>query len=150
MDTAMAFIITKYAHFLGILLLFSSCLLEYQRIKPILTRAEVKRLIHVDIVFGLSALLVLMSGLAMALWLAKPLDYYLNNWIFHFKYSLFIIIGLISAYPTVFFFRNRRGNDADAIDLPSGVKTVIKLELTGILCLPLLGILIAAGFGVIK
>ena len=146
----MAFIITKYAHFLGILLLFSSCLLEYQRLKPILTRAEVKRLARVDIVFGLSALLVLMSGLAMALWLAKPLDYYLNNWIFHFKYSLFIVIGLISAYPTVFFISNRRGNDADTLDLPRGMKTVITLELTGILCLPLLGILMAAGFGAIR
>lgn len=146
----MAFIITKYIHFISILLLFSCCLLEYARMKPTILRAEIKRLFWIDALFGFSALIVLLSGLAMALWLAKPLDYYLSNWIFHFKYTLFISIGLISAYPTLFFFRNRKGEETDRLDLPKNMKTVIRLELAGLLCLPLLGILVAAGFGAIR
>ncbi len=146
----MAFIITRYIHFLSILLLFSSGLLEYLLLKPILSRAKIKQLMRIDIVFGLSALVVLLSGLTMAIWLAKPLDYYLSNWIFHLKYSLFIIIGLISAYPTLFFFRNRTGDDTNIINLPRGLKTIVRLELAGILCLPLLAILMAGGFGVIQ
>lgn len=146
----MAFISIKYIHFVSILLLFSCCLLEYVQLKPTFSRSKIKRLMQIDILFGLSALVVLLSGLSMALWLAKPLDYYLNNWIFHLKYSLFITIGLISAYPTLFFFRNRTGDDDDMIKLPRGLKAVVRLELAGILCLPLLAILMAGGFGEIQ
>ena len=146
----MAFISIKYIHFVSILLLFSFCLLEYVQLKPTFSRSNIKRLMQVDILFGLSALVVLFSGLLMALWLAKPLDYYLNNWIFHLKYSLFITIGLISAYPTRFFFLSRRGDDADNIELPKRLRLAVRLELAGILCLPLLGILMASGFGVIR
>ncbi|MCW8891103.1 MAG: DUF2214 family protein [Sedimenticola sp.] len=146
----MAFIITKYIHFISILVLFSCCLLEYVQLQPSMKRSKIKRLLQTDILFGLSALVVLLSGLAMALWLAKPLGYYLSNWFFHLKYTLFILIGLISAYPTLFFFRNRRGDDADNIELPNRLRQIIQIELAGILCLPLLGILMASGFGAIR
>jgi len=146
----MAFIITKYIHFISIFSLFSCCLLEYVQLQPTMERSKIKGLMQTDLLFGLSALIVLLSGLAMTLWLAKPLDYYLSNWIFHFKYTLFISIGLISFYPTLFFFRNRKGEETDRLDLPKNMKTVIRLELAGLLCLPLLGILVAAGFGTIR
>lgn len=146
----MAFVITKYLHFLGILTLFAVCLLEHQLLAPRLPRSTIQRLMRVDGLFGLAALVVLLSGLGMALWLAKPLDYYLGNWVFHLKFTLFILIGLISAYPTLYFLRNRKGDPEEKVALPAAIRQVIRLELLGILCLPLLGVLMANGYGVIE
>ncbi|WP_428609917.1 DUF2214 family protein [Sedimenticola sp.] len=146
----MAYLITQYLHFLGILTLFATCLLEHRLLAPTLSRSDIRRLMRIDILLGIEALVVLLSGLSLTLWLAKPLDYYLGNGVFHLKYTLFILIGLISAYPTQFFLRHRKGDPEQQIAVPAAVRRVIRLELAGILCLPLLALLMANGYGMIK
>ncbi len=139
------YITAKYLHLLAILMLFCTCLIEYRMLAREVRRATLKRLASVDLLFGLAALLVLLSGLSMALWFAKPLGYYLDNGLFHLKFGLFILIGLISAYPTLFFFRHRKGDPDESVALPLALIWIVRLELLGILILPLLGILIASG-----
>ena len=67
-----AFILTRYGHFLGILAIAASLVAEHLLIAPTLTRREIRRLAIVDGIYGAGALLALGCGLGWlftaALW----------------------------------------------------------------------------------
>ncbi|MDE1463430.1 DUF2214 family protein [Spartinivicinus poritis] len=145
----MDYILTKYIHLLAILLLFSTCVAEHLLISDRMQRAEVKRLAKVDVFFGVSAFIVLLSGLAMMLWVGKPTEYYLANWMFHLKFTVFIVVALLSIYPTIYFIKTRKAGElTDMVELPKIIKIIIRVELLGIIILPLLGVMMASGFGI--
>jgi len=146
--------IAAYLHYLSIFLLFALLTLEHQLFKPPLDLPRARSLIRVDIAYGLSAGLVLASGIARLLWYGKGPAYYLHNSLFHAKFGLFILIALLSILPTVVFLNWR--NDLRAGQVPQlsarlGTLVImcIRLELLLLLILPLLAALMARGFGVI-
>jgi putative membrane protein len=146
--------IAAYLHYLSIFLLFALLTLEHQLFKRPLDLPRARSLIRVDIAYGLSAGLVLASGIARLLWYGKGPAYYLHNSLFHAKFGLFILIALLSILPTVVFLNWR--NDLRAGQLPQlsarlGTLVImcIRLELLLLLILPLLAALLARGFGVI-
>ncbi|EQM69085.1 DUF2214 family protein [Pseudomonas tohonis] len=151
----MAQAIAAYLHYLSIFLLFSLLVLEHRLFKLPLDLERARSLIRVDIAYGLSAGLVLTTGLARVLWYGKGTEYYLKNSLFHAKIGLFILVALLSALPT-FVFLNWR-NELKAGQVPQvGPKTAklvimaIRLELLLALVIPLLAALMARGFGVIS
>ena len=77
---------------------------------------------------------------------AKPSDFYTNNPVFHAKLSLFVVVGLLSIYPTVFFMRNRK-NEAETLAVPVGVIRVLRMELVLLVFIPVLAFLMARGVG---
>lgn len=151
----MAQAIAAYLHYLSIFLLFSLLVLEHRLFKLPLDLERARSLIRVDIAYGLSAGLVLATGLARVLWYGKGTEYYLKNSLFHAKIGLFILVALLSALPT-FVFLNWR-NELKAGQVPQvSPKTArlvimaIRLELLLALVIPLLAALMARGFGVIS
>src|SRR5687768_2059435 len=95
-------LILRYFHFVSIFAIVGALVSEHLLLKPVLTRAEIRRLSIIDAVYGLAALTLL--GVGLTLWLGgvgKPSDWYSLNWIFHLKISCFLLIGLMSIYPTV-------------------------------------------------
>ncbi|WP_163834025.1 DUF2214 family protein [Spartinivicinus ruber] len=145
----MDYIITKYIHLLATLLLFSTCVAEHLLLSDRMQRVEIKRLAIIDAIFGVSALVVLLSGLVLVLWLGKPTDYYLANWLFHLKVTVFIVVALLTIYPTIYFIKTRKaGNLTDMVEPPKTIKMMIRVELLGIIILPLLGVMMANGFGI--
>jgi putative membrane protein len=146
--------IAAYLHYLSIFLLFALLTLEHQLFKRPLDLPRARSLIRVDIAYGLSAGLVLATGIARLLWYGKGPAYYLHNSLFHAKFGLFILIALLSILPTVVFLNWR--NDLRAGQVPQlsarlGTLVImcIRLELLLLLILPLLAALMARGFGVI-
>ena len=146
--------IAAYLHYLSIFLLFALLTLEHQLFKRPLDLPRARSLIRVDIAYGLSAGLVLASGIARLLWYGKGPAYYLHNSLFHAKFGLFILIALLSILPTLVFLNWR--NDLRAGQVPQlsarlGTLVImcIRLELLLLLILPLLAALLARGFGVI-
>lgn len=142
----MAEVIARYCHFLGIIILASSLVAEHLLLKRSLPKAELKRIAIVDAVYGLAALAVLGAGLSLWLLVGKPADFYSHNPVFHAKVGAFVLMGLISLYPTVFFVKQRR-NPAAAIEVPPSIIMAIRLELLLLLVIPLLAVLMAHGFG---
>src|SRR5215212_6555320 len=113
-------IFLRYIHFISIFAIVSTLVSEHLLLKKELTRAELGRLSKIDAVYGIAALTLLAAGLT--LWLGgvgKPAIYYSKNWIFHTKITLFLIVGLLSIYPTVFFIKNRKGNAQEKITIPN-------------------------------
>jgi len=143
----MDFIVIKSIHLTAILFVFGTLLIEFALVKPALVRAEIKRLAVVDAIYGISAVAVLISGLAMVFFLdsGKGSAFYTSNFAFYIKLALFIIIGLLSIVPTVFFLKNNKGDIDENVKVPDVVNLIIRAEILLILCLPLLGVLLANG-----
>ncbi|BCD84950.1 hypothetical protein PSm6_13570 [Pseudomonas solani] len=151
----MAQAIAAYLHYLSIFLLFSLLVLEHRLFKLPLDLERARSLIRVDIAYGLSAGLVLATGLARVLWYGKGTEYYLKNSLFHAKIGLFILVALLSALPTFVFLNWRNELKAGQVPQvsPKTAKLVImaiRLELLLALVIPLLAALMARGFGVIS
>ena len=140
-------IIIKYVHFLSIFAIVAALSGEHLLLKDQLSRKEIRRISILDTIYGISALTLLLAGLSLWLWVGKPADFYSKNWIFHLKLTLFIIIGLLSIYPTIFFLKQRKGDETEKVDVPKRVKMMIRLELLLLFIIPLLASLMAKGIG---
>jgi putative membrane protein len=138
----------RYIHFISIFAIVGTLVSEHLMLKKSMTRAEIKRLAHIDSVYGIAALTLVIAGLY--LWLGsvgKPSWYYSKNWIFHTKITLFAIIGLLSIYPTVFFLRNRKGVMTETVEIPALLFFMLRIELLLLFIIPLLAGLMAHGVG---
>lgn len=145
--------LAAYLHYLSIFLLFALLSIEHVQFKLPLDLKRARSLIITDVAYGICAGVVLFTGLARVLWYGKGLDYYLSNSLFHAKVGLFILVGLISALPTFVFVNWRNSLKAGEVPQVSErqgrlVISVIRLELLLLLCIPLLAVLMARGFGV--
>lgn len=141
-------IFLRYLHFICIFAIVGSLVSEHMLLKRTLTRREIARLAAIDAVYGIAALVLVGAGLM--LWLGsvgKPAVFYSKNWIFHAKLTAFVIVGLLSISPTVFFTRNRKGNPDEIVDVPKGVFMMLRLELLLLFIIPLLAGLMAHGVG---
>ncbi|HEX7016992.1 MAG TPA: DUF2214 family protein [Cyclobacteriaceae bacterium] len=141
-------IILRYLHFISIFAIVGTLTSEHVLLRNSMTRREIGRLARIDAVYGIAALTLLGAGLT--LWLSnigKPAEFYSRNWIFHTKISLFLLVGILSIYPTVFFIKQRKGPADESVNVPKSVFTLLRLELTLLVIIPLLAGLMARGVG---
>lgn len=141
----MSDIFIRYAHFLGIMILSSCLFAEYLLISREVALKQFKKIMVIDAIFGMSALMILIAGLLLWFYVGVS-EYYTTNWIFHLKLTLFVLIALLSIYPTVFFLRNRTRQD-DSITIPKAVITLIRLEMLLLFMVPLCAVFMARGYG---
>jgi putative membrane protein len=59
----------------------------------------------------------------------------------------FVMIGLLSIYPTVFFIKNRKGKDDEVVSIPPTIFWMLRFELLLLFVIPLLAGLMAHGVG---
>lgn len=141
-------ILLRYLHFISIFVIVSALVAEHLLLKKELTRKELTRLSRIDAVYGIAAVVLVAAGLT--LWLGsfgKPSIVYSKNWIFHLKLTLFIIVGLLSIYPTVFFIKQRKGDPEDKVTIPGILFWMLRIELTLLFIIPLLAGLMSHGIG---
>lgn len=148
----MADAIAASLHYLSIFVLFALLTCEHILFRADLDHATARRLLRIDLAYGVTASLVLATGLARVVWFGKGADYYLHNWVFHAKVTLFILVGLLSILPTLTFFNWRNdllAGKAPTITPAQARRTiwVIRLELLLLVCLPFLASLMARGVG---
>ena len=111
-------ILIRYLHFIAIFGVISTVVSQHLLLKDELTRREIKRISRIDAIYGISAILVVVAGLAMWFWVGKPAEYYSRNWIFHLKFTLFIIVGLLSIIPTVYYIKQAKGDPEEKVAIP--------------------------------
>ncbi len=141
-------ILFRYLHFISIFAIVGGLVGEHLLLKKRMTRGEIARLFVLDGIYGFGAILAVAAGLTLWFGVGKPAEVYSQNWIFHLKVGLAVLLGLLSIYPTVFFFRNRRGDDLnELVDIPNNVVWLIRLELLLLVFIPLCATLMARGVG---
>lgn len=144
--------IAAYLHYLSIFVLFSLLSLEHVLFKLPMDSARARSLIRIDISFGITAGVVLLTGLARVIWFGKGWSYYLHNGVFHAKVGLFVLVGLLSIIPTLTFFEWRNALKAGREPHTGEARArltigVIRAELALLMAMPLLATLMARGFG---
>ena len=139
-------LLLRYLHFICIFAIVGALVAEHLLLKPVLSRQEIARLARIDAVYGLAAIALVAVGLT--LWLGgygKPAEFYSTNPVFHTKLTLFVGIGLLSVYPTVFFLKHRKGDPNEPINVPSVIFWMLRLEILLLFIIPLLAGLMAKG-----
>lgn len=141
-------VIARYLHFIAVFAIVGAIFAEQFMVSKSMTRKEIKRISKIDAIYGFGALLVLIIGLILWFTVGKPAQYYSRNWIFHTKLTMFVVLGLLSIYPTIFFMKNRKGSDLDTqISVPSSVILLLRIELLIIIIIPLLANYVSLGYG---
>lgn len=143
----MSYVIVKYLHFVGILGLFSLLLLENFLVKPELTERKLARIARIDIVYWLTGVLAVVSGLLLTLVVGKSPSFYLSNPVFHLKVTLFAVAILATLYPTVFFLRHFRATGDTVVRVPRAAIMIMRGKVLVLMVLPFLGVLMAMGYG---
>lgn len=139
-------ILIRYLHLFGVVVLFGTLVIENMAIAREISREDVRNLAKVDALYGAAAGVVLICGLALLLAGAKPTEFFTANPVFHIKMTLFVLVGLLSIYPTVFFVRNRK-TEAERLAVPVAVIRLVRLELVLLVFIPVLAFLMARGIG---
>ncbi len=142
----MAELLIRYGHFMAIMLLLATLLASHLLMRPEVDKATFQRLGRLDMVYGAAAVIALLSGLMLWFGVGKSASVYLSNGVFHLKLGLFVLISLLSAYPTLYFIIHRKAV-ADKVVLPKSLIMVVRAELALLLLLPLLATLMAGGVG---
>lgn len=139
-------ILVRYMHFIGIIFLSSGLVATHILAGWQLNQQQFKSLRIADGVYGLGAVLVLIAGVLLIAKVGKPAEFYSKNPILHIKVTLFVIMGILSIFPTKYFLQNRKFV-GDSIQVPKKIIMIIRAELTLLLVMPLLAALMARGVG---
>ena len=71
--------------------------------------AVVRRLARLDLIYGIAALALLLTGRARLYWGTKGVSWYVSQPLFHVKVTLFVLVALLSIKPSLTFRRWLRG-----------------------------------------
>ena len=106
----------------------------------------------VDLIYGISAAIVLITGLLRWFAVGKGAEFYTKNPMFHTKVTLFVIIVILSIFPTIKIMKwsrqVKRGEEPDASEKVVKKQLMfIRIELLLLALIPLLAVMIARGIG---
>ncbi|MFU8895023.1 MAG: DUF2214 family protein [Gammaproteobacteria bacterium] len=137
-------------HYLAMMFLAAALIAEHLMFSPRPGAAIARKLVVVDMIYGLSLLVVLVTGFSRMFHDVKPVIFYMQNGAYHTKFALFIVMAVVWLYPAVKFFNWRRTlkaggtpemNDATA----KRVLMAIRIQLLILVFLPLLAAMMARG-----
>ncbi|WP_082541824.1 MULTISPECIES: DUF2214 family protein [unclassified Rhizobacter] len=92
-------------HFIAAFGIAATLFLEWLSFSRTPTLAEAKRIALADRWYGIFAGLLLIVGFVRAAHFEKGWSFYAHSPFFHLKLTLFVLVGLLSIYPTVRFIR---------------------------------------------
>ena len=141
-----------YFHFATMIGMASMLAAEFAALAHRESPAHLRRIRRLDGFYGLFALLTLASGIGRLLWGAKGSAFYLANPVFHLKISLVVLVGLISIYPTIHYFKWAESANTDAGFAPPAavlvrIRSLIITQLVVLASIPLAATLMARGIG---
>jgi putative membrane protein len=145
MSTLFAFL-----HHLCAFALVGALAIEFALIRQELTLASARRLLTTDMVYGIAAGALLAIGLLRVFFFEKGAAYYFHSHAFIAKFSLFILVALLSIVPTMEFLSWRGAvstGQVPAIEVKRlrRVSTIIHVELAAIVVILLCAAIMARG-----
>jgi putative membrane protein len=145
-----ATITLAFIHHAAAFLVVAALMTELVLLRNDLTVASARSVLRMDAVYGVAATVLLVAGLLRVFYTEKGSAYYFASGSFLTKLALFIIVGLISIYPTMRFMgwrkalREQRLPDFDA-STRRKVRMTIHIELTLLFIIMLMAVMMARG-----
>lgn len=132
--------------------LVAALVYEFVAFRKGLTVAEARRIQRVDLVYGISAGLLVVVGLLRVYFFEKGPNYYFYNHVFWTKMALFVIVGLLSIYPTIRYIKwNPVLAQDQAPEIPdkefTNIRRLLWLEMAGLVLILFAAPLMARGVG---
>ena len=117
-----------------------------------MTIEEARRIQRVDLVYGISAGLLLIVGLLRVFFFEKGVNYYIHNPFFWVKMAAFALVALMSIDPTVRYFRwNQFLKEGKSPEISEKefkrTRLILHLEIVGIVIILLAAPMMARGIG---
>jgi putative membrane protein len=139
-------------HYLAMMFLAAALVAEHLMFTPRPDAAAARKLVAVDLVYGISLLVVLLTGVGRLFHGGKGVAFYMASGVYHAKFTLFVVMALIWLYPALKLLGWRRALATGQV--PSlgesearRVLMAIRIQLLILLLLPLLAAMMARGIG---
>ena len=139
-----------FLHHLAAFTLVAAIAIELVLLRGELTLWSARRLQVADGILGVAAGVLLAAGLARVFWFEKGAAYYFHSHAFLLKFSLFIIVGLLSIVPTIEFLSWRKAVKQGEVPVVAAaklrrVRMIVHLELAAIAIILLCAAVMAKG-----
>jgi len=141
-----------FLHHIFAFTLVASLVYEFIAFHKEMSVEEARRIQRVDLVFGISAGLLLVIGLLRVFFFEKGVNFYINSPFFWVKMTAFLIVGLISIDPTIRYIRwNKSLSENKPPEISDGeyrrTRLILWLEVIGIVVILLAAPMMARGVG---
>jgi len=145
-----ATITAAFIHHAAAFLVVAALLVELVLLKGELTPAAARSVLRMDMVYGIAATLLLIVGLVRVFYTEKGSAYYFASGPFLVKLTLFIVVALLSIYPTIKFMGWRKAlREGRVPGFDAGtrrkVRMLVHLELTLLFVIMLMAVMMARG-----
>jgi len=143
--------VLAWLHFLGIVGIAGGLITERLVLKKNMSVDEENIINAADLIYGLSAFSMLVSGYFRTTGFAKGWEYYQHEPIFWLKMSSVAVLGGLSFFPAIVFFRRdmarKEGQTLPPLSdaLVDRCSTIINAEILALLTIPLFASLMARG-----
>jgi putative membrane protein len=142
----------SFLHFGAVFGIVSAIVVEWSVLTQTPTYREARLLQACDRWYGIFAIVILVVGFLRVFYFEKGSAYYFSNTFFHAKLGLFIVVGLLSIYPTIRFIKWRaQMTDGRAPGVSPAefrrIRAALRLELVLLLGMVLCAALMARGVG---
>ena len=141
-----------FLHHLAAFSLVAALVVEFVLLRDDLTLKSARKILLADMILGIAAASVFIIGLGRVFHFEKGGYYYFHNWAFIAKLSLFVLLAVASIGPTREFLSWRsavKQGQLPSVEAPRlrSIRTIIHLELVGIVLILLCAALMAKGVG---
>lgn len=139
-------------HYLAMMFLAAALIAEHLMFSPRPDRAIARKIVIVDLVYGVSLLIVFVTGIGRLFHGGKGALFYMQNAAYHTKFTLFVVMAAIWLYPAIKFIGWRRALRAGQAPTMSDTEArrvfmAIRIQLLILVFLPLLAAMMARGVG---
>lgn len=97
--------VMAFLHHLMAFALVACVVYEFIAYRKGLTMQEARRIQRADLIYGISAGLLLVVGVLRVIYFEKGPAFYTNNSFFWLKMNAFLVVGLLSIDPTIRYLR---------------------------------------------
>jgi putative membrane protein len=144
--------LAAFLHHLLFITIMVALFAEILLLKETPTLASARKIRRYDAIYGVAALLVIVIGALRVMYFEKGPNYYMHSAAFMAKMGLFLLAGLLSAYPTMTFMKwggaLRQGAAPQLADaVRRRVRLVVHVEAGLMLGVVLCAALMAKGYG---
>jgi putative membrane protein len=141
-----------FLHHLAAFTLVACVVYEFIAYRQGMSLAEARRIQRADLMYGISAGVLLVAGLLRVFYFEKGLAFYSQSPFFWVKMAAFLTVGLLSIDPTMRFIRwNKAANAGEAPIIGDAefrrTRLILTLEVAGLAVVMLGAAFMARGIG---
>ncbi len=138
-------------HHMAAFLIAGALVTEWITLRENRDKPSVKTLVQADTIYGVFSVVLILVGLLRVCYFEKGSEFYVSNSFFWIKIAAFAVMGVLSLYPTITFFKQAKDkvavfDEPDSV-LRSHILMLIRAELVFLAIAVVTAAFMAKGIG---